>query len=200
MRDACADDEGAVRGNRAERIVLESEIGLPLLGKVSPRFPRKSLWLLVLDEVGYHLHVGPDLVERYMKRALAYGMFPGFFSHNASQGHYFSRPELYNRDRPLFKTYVPLVKRVAEAGWQPVTRVASSDPKVIVERWGTRYLTVFNDSDARRTAVLTLEGLAAPPRCRDLVRGRDVDWTGGTARITLAPEDVALLDLAPDAP
>jgi hypothetical protein len=143
---------------------------------------------------------GPDLVERYMKRALAYGMFPGFFSHNASQGHYFSRPELYNRDRPLFKTYVPLVKRVAEAGWQPVTRVASSDPKVIVERWGKRYLTVFNDSDKRRTAVLTLEGLAAPPRCRDLVRGRDVDWTGGTARITLAPEDVALLDLAPDAP
>ena len=33
-----------------------------------------------------------ELVERYMKRALAYGMFPGFFSHNASQGHYFTRP------------------------------------------------------------------------------------------------------------
>jgi len=46
-----------------------------------------------------------ELVERYMKRALAYGMFPGFFSHNASQGHYFTRPELYNRDRPLFKKY-----------------------------------------------------------------------------------------------
>jgi len=25
-----------------------------------------------------------DLVERYMKRCLAYGRFPGFFSHNAS--------------------------------------------------------------------------------------------------------------------
>ena len=24
-----------------------------------------------------------DLVERYMKRALAYGMFPGFFSHKS---------------------------------------------------------------------------------------------------------------------
>ncbi len=61
------------------------------------------------------------LVEKYMKRSLAYGMFPGFFSHNASQGHYFSRPDLYNRDRPLFKKYVPLCKLVAEAGWEPVT-------------------------------------------------------------------------------
>ena len=41
------------------------------------------------------------LVEKYMKRSLAYGMFPGFFSHNASQGHYFTRPELYERDRTL---------------------------------------------------------------------------------------------------
>ncbi|MEA3368063.1 MAG: hypothetical protein U9R68_08120, partial [Planctomycetota bacterium] len=140
---------------------------------------------------------GPDLVERYMKRCLAYGMFPGFFSHNASQGHYFSRPELYNRDRPLFKKYVPLVKRAAEAGWQPVTLVRSSDPKVYVERWGERYLTVFNDSDARRTATLTLDGLAAPRSCRDLVHGRDVTWQGGKTTITLGPEDVALLDLAP---
>ena len=39
-----------------------------------------------------------------MKRSLAYGMFPGYFSADASTGHYFKRPELYNRDRPLFKS------------------------------------------------------------------------------------------------
>ena len=80
----------------------------------------------------------PELVEKYMKRSLAYGMFPGFFSHNASQGHYFTRPELYDRDRPLFKKYVPLCKRVAEAGWEPVTRARSSDEQVYVERFGER--------------------------------------------------------------
>ena len=62
-----------------------------------------------------------ELVEKYMKRSLAYGMFPGFFSHNASEGHYFTRPELYDRDRPLFSKYVPLCKLVAEAGWEPIT-------------------------------------------------------------------------------
>ena len=140
---------------------------------------------------------GPDLVEKYMVRCLAYGMFPGFFSHNASEGHYFSRPDLYNRDRPLFKKYVPLIKRVAEAGWQPVTFVRSSEAKVTVERWGDRYLTVFNDSGERRTATLTLEGLPAPRACRDLVHGRSVAWQGGTTKVALDPEDVALLDLAP---
>ncbi len=32
-----------------------------------------------------------ELVEKYMKRCLAYGMFPGFFSANASEGQYFAR-------------------------------------------------------------------------------------------------------------
>ncbi|MBE3068760.1 MAG: hypothetical protein IMZ66_00830, partial [Planctomycetes bacterium] len=136
-----------------------------------------------------------ERVEKYMKRCVAYGMFPGFFSHNASEGQYFSRADLYNRDRPLFKKYVPLAKRVAEAGWQSVTRVRSSDPRVYVERWGARHLTVFNDSDAPRAVTLTLDGLAAPAKCRDLVTGAGVAWPGGKAALTLGPEDVAVLEM-----
>jgi hypothetical protein len=134
------------------------------------------------------------LVEKYMKRCLAYGMFPGFFSADASTGHYFSRPDLYNRDRPLFKKYVPLVKRVAEAGWQPITRARSSDPKVYVERFGERYLTVFNDSAEARTVAVTLEE-KRPEKCRELVAGADVSIKDGRAALSLGPEDVAVLDL-----
>lgn len=141
---------------------------------------------------------GPELVEKYMRRSLAYGMFPGFFSHNASQGHYFTRPELYDRDRPLFKKYVPLCKRVAEAGWEPVTLARSSDPKVYVERFGDRYLTVFNDSPETRTATITLDGLApAKPESPELVRAGRVAWKDGKATVTLAAEDVAVIDLRP---
>ena len=64
-----------------------------------------------------------------------------------------------------------------------------------VERWGERYLTVFNDSDAPRTATLALDGLKPPAKCRELVGGTDVAWTGGKATLTLGPEDVAVLDL-----
>jgi len=134
------------------------------------------------------------LVERYMKRSLAYGMFPGFFSHNASQGHYFTRPELYNRDRSLFKRYVPLCKRVAEAGWEPVTLAYSSDDRVYVERFGNRYLTVFNDSGMRRTATIRVE-LPTGATSRELVSGQFTTWENGQTALTLEPEDVAVIDL-----
>ena len=139
---------------------------------------------------------GPELVERYMKRSLAYGMFPGFFSHNAAEDHYFRQPELYNRDRLLFKKYVPLCRRVAEAGWEPITRARSSDERVYVERFGDRYLTVFNDSPESRTATIRLDG-PAPSASRELVADAPVTWTAGAATLTLPPEDVAVIDLEP---
>jgi hypothetical protein len=138
-------------------------------------------------------------VEKYMKRALAYGMFPGFFSHNASEGHYFSRPELYDRDRPLFKKYIPLCRRVAEGGWEPLTHAASSDERLHVERFGRvesgpLYLTVFNDSPTQRTAEITLD-LPVPASIRDLVSGQSVNRKDRTISLRLPGEDVAVIEL-----
>lgn len=140
----------------------------------------------------------PELVERYMKRALAYGMFPGFFSHNASQGHYFTRPELYNRDRPLFKKYVPLCKLVAEAGWEPITLAHSNHPKVHVERFGRRYLTVLNDDEQPHTITFHAE-FDPPAESRELVAGAVVRWRDRQVELSLGAEDVAVLDLGNDA-
>ena len=140
-----------------------------------------------------------ELVEKYMKRCLAYGMFPGFFSADAARGHYFTRPELYNRDRPLFRRYVPLCKRVAEAGWEPVTRARCDDEHVYVERFGAadrggRYLTVFNDSPERRTVTVACEDAAAAPG-RELLRGQTVAWRDGRTTLSLEAEDVAVIEL-----
>jgi len=139
-----------------------------------------------------------ERVEKYMKRCLAYGVFPGFFSPNASQGHYFTRPALYERDRALFKKYIPLCKRVAEAGWEPVTRAWSGNPGVHVERFGDRYLTVFNGTPKPQKATLSLDD-SRTATSRDLVHGRVVRWEKGTTTITLAGEDVAVIDLAESA-
>jgi hypothetical protein len=140
------------------------------------------------------------LVEKYMQRCLAYGMFPGFFSHNAAEGHYFSRPELYDRDRPLFQQYVPLCKRVAEAGWEPIPGARSEDPRVYVERFGGEpswYLTVFNDSPDRRTTTITLDHApsGSSNSSRELVRGGRVTWEHGKTSLALDPEDVAVLEM-----
>ncbi len=135
-----------------------------------------------------------DKVEKYMKRCLAYGMFPGFFSHNASEGHYFKRPELYERDRDLFKKYVPLCKQVAEAGWEPITRARSNDPSVYVERFGTRFLTVFNDSPQKKTVTIRLDEPKSGTAREHVCQGR-VRWENGSASLILEPEDVAVIEI-----
>jgi hypothetical protein len=139
------------------------------------------------------------LVEKYMKRSLAYGFFPGFFSHNAAEGHYFTRPELFERDRPLFRKYVPLCKLVAQAGWEPITRARCSDEHVYIERFGNQapqYLTIFNESPQRRMVTITLES-QAPRTSRELVSGRSIAWAGRAAAMSLEGEDLAILELLP---
>jgi len=139
-----------------------------------------------------------ERAEKYMKRCLAYGMFPGFFSHNASEGHYFARPEIYERDRDLFRKFVPLCKLVAEAGWEPVTRASSSDTRVYVERFGplkAGYLTVFNDSPERRTITITVQEKVTASH--ELVYGQTINWDNGQTTLTLAGEDVAVIEINP---
>lgn len=134
-----------------------------------------------------------EKVELYMKRALAYGMFPGFFSHNASEGHYFSRPELFERDRDLFRKYIPLCKKAAEAGWEPITQARSSDPQVYVERFGETLLTVFNDS--RETRQVTLTRANTTGVSKELVGQAEIRWEDDKTTLSLAAEDIAVLEL-----
>jgi hypothetical protein len=134
------------------------------------------------------------LVETYMQRSLAYGMFPGFFSHNAAQGHYFQRPELYERDRDLFLKYVPLCKRVAEAGWEPITHARTDSDSVYVERFGKRYLTVFNDSPQRQHVLVSTD-FDLPNNCQELISAQSLTPANNTLALTLQPETVAVIDL-----
>lgn len=134
-----------------------------------------------------------ELVEKYMQRSLAYGLFACFFSPNASNGHYFSRPELYNRDRNLFRKYVPLCRLVSEAGWRPVNTLAVSDSAgVFAEQFGDRYLTVFNPE--ARPQEVRLRSLRGAKRAKELVAGGEWRFTGGLATTTIPPETVRLLD------
>ncbi|MDO4584408.1 MAG: hypothetical protein Q4D62_09930 [Planctomycetia bacterium] len=134
-------------------------------------------------------HFSYECSEKFMKRTLAFGMFPGYFSHNASEGHYFTRPELYERDRPLFKKYIPLCKKLAEAGWESETLVAASDTAICVERFGktsdeTFYITLFNPTEEEKT--FTLQFSEEFPASR----------IPATERYTLKPEDVQILEFS----
>ena len=87
-------------------------------------------------------------VELYFRRCLFYDVFPSMFSVNAADHPYWEDPALYNRDRPLFQKYLPILQRLSRAGWEPVTGARASIPTVWLERYGRRYLTVLNSADA----------------------------------------------------
>lgn len=139
-------------------------------------------------------------VEKYMRRCVFYGMYPGFFSADASTKHYFRNPDLYNRDRELFRKYVPLCKRAGEAGWQPITLARSDNAALWLERFGTNIITVFNPGEQRQEGRLSTSISATS--AYDHVHQQELPVqpgaTGGTTfSVALDPEDVALIELRP---
>jgi len=127
----------------------------------------------------------PNYVEDYFRRCLFYGVFPSMFSHNAADKPYWQNPNWYNRDRPLFKRYIPIIKRIAEAGWEPLTGFRADDTRVFLERFGPGedgrlYLTAMNSSSARVKTIVT-----APRREIGGVDITSVENLLGTGRIEL---------------
>ena len=143
-----------------------------------------------------------EMTEKYFQRSLAYGALPSFFTwHGVSTfGHniYFSRPDCYERDRPLFKKYIPLCKALSEAGWQCVNWLTESDnASVVTEQFGdfasgAAYATVFNLSDRPQAVKLRVRANVA---ARELVTATAASVEGGCISLTLPPETVRVYRL-----
>ncbi|MHB1459739.1 MAG: hypothetical protein ACYC1M_00445 [Armatimonadota bacterium] len=144
---------------------------------------------------------GVDMVERYFKRSAFYGILPGMFSHNAANEAYFDTPKWYNRDRALFKRYIPLITRLSESGWQPVSYARSSNKSVYVERYGKNFITLLNDSEKMQTATIRLDtvilGLKPDLVATERFTGKTIAVSGSAFTVTLAAGDVMMIDLAP---
>lgn len=151
---------------------------------------------------------GTAQVEKYFQRSMFYGVYPSMFSVDASTNPYWTIPRWYNRDRPLFQKYIPVIQRLSAAGWEPITYARTDNPRVYVERFGGEYLTVLNDSPAEARATLTIEtGKLLGARKKRSVRMVDVvtgeviaiESRGETIRVPLAlkPEEVRALRIEP---
>ena len=118
-------------------------------------------------------------LERYFQANLFYGILPSLFSANAATDTYWEQPALYERDRALFQRYIPWIRTISQAGWQPITLATASDTqgKIYLERYGSFgsqniiYLTARNDSTTQRTFNMTLDtvGLGLPATGRIIV-------------------------------
>lgn len=147
----------------------------------------------------------PDLVEKYFQRCAFYGFYPSMFSHNASENPYWQNPKWHNRDRPLFKKYIPVIKRVAESGWQPVMLAVSSNPNVWLERFGQPasgklFVTAFNNTaqPQRATIAFRSEDLTgkAIASLVERLESRSITVANGQWEVELKPEQAAVFEIA----
>ncbi|HVE38606.1 MAG TPA: hypothetical protein VNM14_01880 [Planctomycetota bacterium] len=146
----------------------------------------------------------PENLERYFQRCLFYGMFPSLFSHDAQNDSYWEDAERMERDRPLFKKYLPLIRRSSVAGWQPLTGARVDNPAILIERFGPDargviYLSLLNDGPTDQEVRVTLE----PPRparsrvaeARELITELAVPVRDGTLRIAVPAGASRLIEL-----
>ena len=162
----------------------------------------------------YEQKIGRPQVELFMKRCLAYGIFPGFFDWPPSGlgpgSRYWAHARYYERDRDLHRIYQPLCRALAMAGWEPVTHAHSSEPSVFVERFGptpngVAWLTLLNEEADPHHTTLTINpkplGLnARNVKAIDVVSGAPVPLTrrGGTlaAELDVPADGVMAIQLA----
>ena len=152
--------------------------------------------------------VGTQGIELYFQRCLFYGVFPSMYSADAADHPYWEDPKLYNRDRPLFKQYIPVIQKLSSAGWEPVTWARSDTPDVLIERYGTKYLTVLNTATEPRTVEISIDaahfGAAKPDSefaVSDAMTGQKLAVLPAQppteVQISLQPSETRVLSLTP---
>jgi hypothetical protein len=148
----------------------------------------------------------PEMVERYFQRCLCYGIWPSFFDEEAASKdpYWASAKKWYERDRPLFKKYIPLLRRLTTAGWQPLTHASCDNSRILVERFGpeadgTVFLTLLNDTADTQSGTVTADlkplGLKPPASARELVSGNAATPSGRGWRVSLRPQQAEVLCL-----
>ena len=108
-----------------------------------------------------------DFVRQYFESSMFWGFLPGFFGKDGFHHRYWNNPQWYNRDRALFKTYVPIIRRLAMGGWQAVGGVKSSSTNLWVECFedeipGIRHITLRNMTAAPARAMLRIQPRPEP--------------------------------------
>ncbi len=98
--------------------------------------------------------------EIYFEKMMAYGFFPSFFSVDASNDPYWQDKNKIENGRPFFKKYIPVIKEISAAGWQPVTFAKTGTQGIRIERFGTKgslYFTIRNNSEKDSDVNVSLD-------------------------------------------
>ena len=144
-------------------------------------------------------------VEEFVNKSLCYGIFASTSTNFFSGVQYENRPNGYLRDKKLLDWYVPLVRTLSRAGWEPV-RYATVEPSdVSCERFGSGgvvYYTLYNDSKSKVACTLRvdLKSLGFDEKAAvlgEIGRGTPLARpTGDSAALELEPKRTCVIRIA----
>lgn len=130
--------------------------------------------------------------EVYFEKMLAYGFFPSFFSVDASSDPYWKDMKKIENGRPFFKKYIPLIKLIAGAGWEPVTYASVNSEKIRIERFGSAgnlFFTLRNSGSQDQTCIITLDqkglGITGNPAGSELLTGDKISIKGNKLSLVI---------------
>ena len=90
-------------------------------------------------------------VSEYVQSAVAFGIAPE------------TRPFAKERERDLdlYNTFIPILRKIGQAGWEPVTRATASDETFWLERFGTGskglFFTVYNPTMEAKSVEVAMD-------------------------------------------
>ena len=138
-------------------------------------------------------------VEEYVQSAVAFGIAPE------------TRPfgKERTRDLDLYNAFIPILRKLGQAGWEPVTHADATDNAIWLERFGTGpkglFFTVYNPATEAKTVKVTVDfdalayGAGLP--AVELVTGRQMPSTQ-VAKLDLPAKSLRVLQIgeAPQPP
>ena len=78
--------------------------------------------------------INRELVERFFRRCLLFGIYPTFTKHKSDPYSLWNKQDLVNMVKPYFSKYIPLIKEISRRDWKAKTFARVSDGDV--ERFG----------------------------------------------------------------
>ena len=130
--------------------------------------------------------------EIYFEKLLVYGFFPSFFSTDASSDPYWMDAKKIENGRPFFKKYIPIIKQISEAGWEPVTYARSDVKAIQIERFGNAdelFFTVRNSSNKEIETIIYIDldafNVSRKITGLELVSNKKVKVKGNKLHITI---------------
>ncbi|NMC38421.1 MAG: hypothetical protein GYA41_08875 [Bacteroidales bacterium] len=142
--------------------------------------------------------------EVYFEKMMAYGFFPSFFSVDASNDPYWQDKSKIENGRPFFKKYIPLIKEISAAGWEPVTMAGSGSAGIRIERFGKGdriFFTVRNNSAGNVECTVKVDtgklGITDKYTAREMTGGNTVEIKNGTFRLTIPAERTRVILITP---